>query len=224
MQTGIEAPPAPGDGRHLDDQLESIPGVASAEVTLPLDGPPVARVFLDGTRPTDEVRERVEALLGAAVPHRPDPLADPEAPRRRRSGLGRGLGEVIEAHGAEARPAHLIGASEHAPVVTHQLDLTRVAVVEAVEGVHVEVEDSFGNRTTAPVDESIDAAIVAAASDLLVLDAAWDVAIGESATEHGEVVIATGLRSDGVRVAGAACVEFGRPWAVARAVVDAFRG
>lgn len=229
MHTGIEAPPAPVDEPLLDDpnlgnQLESIPGVASAEVTLPVDGPPIARVFLDGTRPSDEVRERVQALLGSAVPQRPDPITDPEPSRRRRSGLGRGLGEVIEAHDAEGRPAHLVGSSDPAPIVVPRADLTRVAVVEAVDGVHVEVEDSLGNRTTAAVHGSIDAAIVEAVSDLLALDDTWDVALGESVTEHGEVVIATGRRSDGSRVAGAACIEFGRPWAVARALVDALRG
>lgn len=208
---------------QLDDQLESIPGVASAEVQLTDDGPPVARVFLDGTRSPSEVRDRVEALLGSVVPDRPDPSEDP-TPKRRRSGLGRGLGEVIESHDAQAQPAHLVGrapAVAPAPVVVPPAELTRVAVVETRDGVHVEVEDSLGKRSTAPVMESIDDAIAAAVADLLVLGTAWDVSVSQTATDHGDAVVATALGPDGRRVAGAALVEYGRPWAVARALVTA---
>lgn len=205
---------------QLDDQLESIPGVASAEVELPTDGPPVARVFLDGTRSAAEVRERVEALLGSMVPERPE-TSQPEPQRRKRSGLGRGLGEVIEAHDAEGQPAHLVGAAAPVPVLAPRIDLTRVAVVEAADGVHVEVEDTLGNRATARVAGSIDDAIVASVKDLLGVDASWDLDVSGTTTDHGEVVVATALHSDGRRSAGAACIDFGRPWAVARAMAAA---
>lgn len=205
---------------HLDDQLEAIPGVASAEVTLPIDGPPIARVFLDGTRSPSEVRERVEALLGAMVPHRPDLEDREEPPRRRRSGLGRGLGEVIEAHGAEARPAHLVGSAP-APVMIPRAQPLRVAVVEAGDGVHVEVEDSLGNRATAAVDQSIDDAIVRAVIEMVAPAGEWEVQVTDAGTDHGEVVVVTARAADGRRAAGAAVIEYGRPWAVARALVAA---
>ncbi len=205
---------------HLDDQLESIPGVASAEVSLPIDGPPIARVFLDGTRSPSEVRERVEALLGAVVPQRAEPSEPPEEPRRRRTGLGRGLGEVIEAHGAEARPAHLVGTPP-ATVMIPRPEPTRVAVVEAGDGVHVEVEDSLGNRARAVVEHSIDEAIVAAVTELVAPDGEWQVEVADAVTGHGEVVVVTARGSGGERLAGAACIEYGRPWAVARALVAA---
>ena len=208
---------------QLDGQLESIPGVASAEVELTDDGPPVARVFLDGTRSPAEVRDRVEALLGAVVPDRPDSSEEP-LPKRRRSGLGRGLGEVIESHDAQAQPAHLVGqppAMAPAPVILPPSELTRVAVVETRDGVQVEVEDSLGKRSTARVLESIDDAIVDAVGDLLALGSAWDVSVSQTATDHGDAVVATALGPDGRRTAGAALVEYGRPWAVARALVAA---
>ena len=54
--------------RDLKDELVAIPGVSDAEVTLVDNAPPVARVWLDGTRDGDEVRLRVEALLGRELP------------------------------------------------------------------------------------------------------------------------------------------------------------
>lgn len=207
---------------QLDDQLGSIPGVASAEVTLSIEGPPVARVFLDGTRSETEVRERVEALLGSGLPEHAEP--QPRLPKRKRGGLGRGLGEVIEAHDAETQPTHLVSSPVAPPLMIPAPELVRVAVVETGTGVHVEVEDSIGKRSTAVVDSSIDEAIVAAVFDIRSMDRAWDVAVSEAESPHGDVVVVTARSAGGVRVAGAACIEYGRPWALARALVAAIEG
>lgn len=198
---------------QLNDQLAAIPGVASAEVTLPDDdGPPVARVVLDGSRDPEEVRSRINALLGASLP--PVPEAIPVVGRRR-SGLGRGLGEVIEEQGADREPAHLRPATE--PVTA---DIVSVGVVETTDGVHVEVEDDAGNRRTHLVDASgsIDDAIIGAVEALLGIGHYVTITIADASTPEGDVVLATAVTATGTRTVGAAYVEFGRPWAVARAI------
>lgn len=200
---------------QLHDQLGEIPGVASAEISLRDDAPPLARVWLDGTQTADEVRERVQALLGSFVP----PTETP--PRKgRRSGLGRGLGDVIEADVGSPEPAHLV-PSEPTPVDAPRI--ARVGVVETAAGVHVEVEDSDGNRHTGAVgvDGSIDAALIDAMAPLLEIPADALVSIDDVVTAEGDVVLATIVSPDGERRIGAAYVEFGRPWALARAVAQA---
>lgn len=196
---------------QLNDQLAAIPGVAYAEVTLPDDGPPVARVVLDGSRDPEEVRSRINALLGASLP----PVPETIPAGRRRSGLGRGLGKVIEEQGADREPAHLRPATE--PIIA---EIVSVGVVETTDGVHVEVEDDAGNRRTHLVDASgsIDDAIVGAVEALLGIGQFATITIADATTSEGEVVLATAVTTTGTRTVGAAYVEFGRPWAVARAI------
>lgn len=86
---------------------------------------------------------------------------------------------------------------------------------------HVEVQDSAGNRSSAQVHGSIDEAIVSAVADLLGVGDEWGVSLSDTETDHGRVVVVTARNTEGERVAGAACIEFGRPWAVARALVEA---
>ena len=200
---------------QLHDQLGEIPGVASAEISLREDAPPLARVWLDGTRTADEVRERVQALLGSFVP-----TTDPPPRKARRSGLGRGLGDVIEADVGSPEPTHLL-PSESKP--TGRARIARVGVVETASGVHVEVEDADGNRHRGAVgvDGSIDAALVDAMAPLLDISADARVSIDDVVTDEGAVVLATIVSHDGERRIGAAYVEFGRPWALARAVAQA---
>ncbi len=197
---------------QLNDQLAAIPGVASAEVTLTDDGPPVARVVLDGSRDPEEVRSRINALLGSFVPSVAETVP---AVTRRRGGLGRGLGEVIEEQLADREPAHLRPAT--VPVTA---EIVSVGVVETTDGVHVEVEDDAGNRRTHLVEASgsIDDAIVGAVGALLDIGQYATITISDASTAEGEVVLATAVTATGTRTVGAAYVEFGRPWAVARAI------
>ena len=62
---------------------------------------PVARVFLDGSREPAEVRQKVNALLGPAVPDRG------RTQPKRRGGLGKGLGDVITEDAGQPAPAHI---------------------------------------------------------------------------------------------------------------------
>jgi hypothetical protein len=217
-----------GDGTKDDisDEVEAIPGVASAEVTFAEGRPPVARVWLDGTRDPEEVRLRVSALLGSHVPS-----GTPTDRPARRSGLGKGLSELIaEDHGPSGLP-HLNGGSTFIAVQPVMSTLARVGVVEMDASVVVEVEDALGTRAEAVVgdDASIDLAVIRAVRNLLEPGARPDdgdaVKIIDVDPSGGdEMVVVTVTHPDGRRSAGAAFVEFGRPWAVARACAQALRG
>ena len=203
---------------ELKDELLAIPGVASAQVTLDDGETPIARVWLDGTRDADEVRERINALLGATVPN-VDAQPLEERPPKRRTGLGRGLPDLID--GDDTMPNHLQGVSAAANPHT---GLHRVGIIESSAGVAVEVEDGVGIVRTVPVgpDGSIDAAVVEAVCSLIGVSDTRSVHISDLTTDEGELVVATARSEADERIAGAAFVDFGRPWAVARAVAQAF--
>lgn len=200
---------APREG--IDGQLEAIAGVASAEVTFRGDQAPVARVWLDGTEPAEEVRAKVNALLGSSVP-----VHLPGRQPGRRGGLGKNLAQVISEEDASG-PSHLVDAGS----VPSSKGIRRVAVVESESGVSVEVEDGKGNRFTQDLgdDGSIDLAVVTAVTSLLACGHV-DVVLQDVETPDGAAVLAS-VRAAESRTLGAAHVEYGRPWAVASAVVHA---
>ncbi len=140
-------------------------------------------------------------------------------PQRRRVGLGRRLDEVIETHDAHARPAHLVATSPPDESIEVGLVLN-VAVVETVDGVCVDVEGAEGTVVSVPVEGSLDDAVVRATVELLEVDPRWDVVVGGTSTRHGEVIVVTASDGRGATKAGAAPIEFARPWAIARAVAS----
>lgn len=202
--------------QELEDKLQAIPGVASAEVTIHDDDAPVARVFLDGTREHDEVRNRVNALLGASVPNRTAPTG------RRRGGLGKGLGELLGDESAEPAPAHINGASPR-PVAT---SLAKVGVVENERGVVVEIVDSLGTTESVPVgtEGSIDDAVIEGVRRLLGMSDSAYITVRDVDTGQGAMVVAAVTVDSGERFAGAAFIDYGRPWATANAVLRALAG
>lgn len=198
---------------NLRDELAALPGVASAEVTIPDDQRPIARVWLDGTKAGTEVRELVDVLLGRAVPPQPE---EADQTSRRRSGLGRGLDDLLPSDGPHPVPM------QFQPDAGQRSVIARVAVIETGRGVSVEVEDSKGRCATVPVgsDGSIDSAVVCAIREVLGLAEATDLHVEDLEATDGPLVVATAVQ-DNRRTAGAAFIEFGRPSAVARAVFQA---
>lgn len=126
----------------------------------------------------------------------------------------------MESYGDEPEPVHLRPRPER---VHGAVGIARVAVVETDHGVHVEVEDDAGNRRLHAVgsDGSIDAAVIAAIRGLIEVPDAAVITATDVATSDGEVVVATVTGPGIARAAGAAYVDFGRPWALARAVIQA---
>lgn len=205
-------------GYELKDELQAIPGVASAQVTLVDGEAPVARIWLDGSRDAEEVRDRINALLGSSVPRA---SIEPERPGpKRRSGLGRGLPDLLADE--DPVPSHINGTAGTPPGIS----LRRVGIVESVDGVAVEIENDDGEVLAMSVgtDGSIDSAVIDAVCSMLDVGDDMTIAISDVSTDEGELVIATASTDASDRYAGAAFVEFGRPWAVARAIVQAFSG
>jgi hypothetical protein len=197
--------------------LQAIPGVASAEVTIKDGTAPVARIWLDGSEDPEEVRDKVTALLGSHVPTK----VVPDRPLKR-SGLGRGLGDLLADPESDAVPPHINGGGS---ATRSDGTVERVAVVETEDGVHVEIEDAGGNRRSKRVgdDGSIDAAVLGAIRSLMGVAADVELAAADLLGADGELVVVTTIGPDGRRTAGAAFVDFGRPWALTRAATQALR-
>lgn len=194
----------------IKDELASIPGIEDLEITIREGKPPLARVWLDGSRSSEEVRERIDALLGSAIP-KPD-IVEPATPTRR-SGLGKGLDSLIPGAGDGAVPTHLRSRRE-----TRGTSIERVAVVEHASGITVEVEDGAGHRFVSDVgtDRSIDRAVLSAVRSMtgVPVEVTFDLGVTQVAGSRVLVVTAT---MDGRTSAGASVITFGRPFAVADA-------
>ncbi|MCL1601445.1 MAG: hypothetical protein M3112_07920 [Actinomycetia bacterium] len=200
---------------NLRADLDALPGVAAAEVTLDNDAIPTARVWLDGTLSGDDVRHLVDELVANSMPS--VVLPRQKAPRKR-TGLGRGLVELLPSAEAESVPTHLQG-----PASNRQL-IVGVAVIESVSGVTVEIESDERGVHSEPVadDGDIDKAVlrgvaaIVGASDDVRLDVTDVTSVG------GSVLLVSAFRNE-ARSVGAAFVEYGRPYAIARAGIAALR-
>jgi hypothetical protein len=199
--------------RDLRNELAAIPGVSDAEISVSEDNRRTAKVWLDGTRDSDEVRDRIDSLLGRSVPAGP---ADGDAPEKR-TGLGRGLETLLPDLPVEPVPAQL-RAAEHAQgtSIADVAAIDRVAVVETHGSIVVEVTDDAGNTFTSTVDSGgiIDDAVLQAIRQLF--EAADDafIEVVDVVSGRSDLVIVEASKGD-MRGVGAAHVEFGRPYAVA---------
>jgi len=198
---------------NLRDDLDALPGVEAAEVVLRDAETPVARVWLDGTRDSDEVRELVDALVGRSIP-------SVVLPRRRTSskriGLGRGLGDLIPSDEQNSPPGYLQPAAGHKPAVV------RVSVGESTRGVTVEIEDGTGTVHREPVgdDGDLDGAVIRCVVSVVSGSHGIQVDAVDMETADGPVVMVT-VKSDDRRAVGASFVEYGRPYALALAAFAA---
>lgn len=198
---------------EIKDELSSIPGISDVEITLRDGEPPLARVWLDGSLPGDEVQERIDALLGSAVPGIVPETVIPA----RRGGLGKGLDSLMPDADSDAIPSQLRGQGE-----SRGASIERAAVVEHGAGVSVEIEDGAGHVFSVDVDESgsIDRAVVAAVKAMT--GTSEDVLFDLGATDVAGAPVIVVTATYGTKIAaGAAVVTFGRPYALARAVRQA---
>lgn len=205
--------------RDLRDELAAIPGVSDAEITFTDDDRPTAKVWLDGTRDGDEVRSRIESLLGRLIPS----VGPNEPTQGKRSGLGRGLEVLLPDSALEPVPAQLrdeAGTGGAARDAVAPID--RVAVVETYGSVVVELEDRVGNLFTSTVGPggSIDGAVLDAVKQLVGASDDTVLAIIDVAIDRPDLVVAEAVSGD-ARGVGIAHVGFGRPYAVASAAYQA---
>ncbi len=131
---------------------------------------------------------------------------------KRRSGLGRGLSDLIPSDEPDSVPTHLQSDSGQRPTISV------VAIAETADAVIVEVEDSTGKRVSVPiVGDAVESAVVEATLALLGIDDPPSVRIDDHVTDDGDLVVVV-VKRGGDRAASAVFVECERPYAVARAV------
>lgn len=196
---------------ELREALTAIPGVASAEVTERDAGAPVVRLWLDGTRPGDEVQRDVDHVITLRG-YRPRPSET--VPTKR--GLGRGLETLLPVALEEAAPSHLERTG-----IGGVGGLAKLAIEESYHGVTVRAVGADGTEGSAEVvgegERGLLEAVTAAVGSLVGRRARL-VAVEERTLEGTPVVTVLVELADGSRLAGATVVAGGRPFTVGRAV------
>ncbi len=192
----------------------SLPGVASAEVTPRVGAPPFIRVWTDGSRPDADVQQAVERIALRDAPLREDTS-------RRRTGLGRSLGETLPAALAEPDPSHLAVDFDVARPSGY---FTKLAIEETSDGVEVRAIDDAGRESGAVVEQGADGLTRAVATAVALLRGfppPRGVAVNTRDVDGTTVVTVLIEMSSGTTLAGAAIVTGGLPFTVGRAVDSA---
>lgn len=213
LEIRIEEDPDAMTTRDLRNQFEDVSDGVDLELTLVDDETSPAQGWGRGAEDGEGTRGRVDALLGDHVPV----IEPPEVVPARRGGLGKGLDSLLPEVDDDRVPVQLKAPSE-----SRALSVQRVAVVESRDVVTVEIEDGAGNVHTAEVGSSgsIDDAVLEAAAALSGALTGVTLRVGELSIAGLHIVVVAAETEDR-RGAGACPVEFGRPFAVARATRQA---
>ena len=225
---------------ELRAALSVVPGVGSVEVTDTGDATPNVRVWLDGTRPAEDVQRDVDHVIGLkGYRRRPVPrsesaggsvataerttvtVAESAGPNGRR-GLGRGLDTLlpvaVESSGpAEARPGR--GRAE--------VRFARLAIEEGPRGVTVRAISAAGVEEAVFVQGEGERALleaVAMAVGGLRGRAPRLLGISDDDVAGVHVVTAVVELPEGTKAAGASILVGSRPFTVGRAVDQALSG
>ncbi len=227
------------DRPSLRDSLQAVAGVAGAEVDITDGTPTGVRIRLDPDADPEAVGEQVQRVLSAhgIRARMGGDAAEPPGPEPRRAAgppPPPGAGAVLALANAEgarrgAVPVafdHELPSPELPPVAG--ASLAGVAVEETRDGVVVTVTAADGRRESRRArwsDGGLEDAVVGAVAALAGRDPA-PALVGTRETEiEGTAAVVVMLeRLDGRRLAGAAVVEAGAPFALARAVWAALDG
>jgi len=209
--------PAGVRAARLEQLIGDIHGVTRVDVDIRDDGSPHIRVWLDGAVSSDDVGEEIQSVLASV--QAPTEAKD-EQPARR-SGLGRGLNELLAANG-ETQPLPHFGAQPQAtPVVAEPPKLVLVAVEESAGGIAVRVADSDRGIAMSPVEDtrSLNQAVTSAVARLREHRPTPRLEGVEVHKIAGESVLSVVLLLDGgEKAAGAEIVRGGLPFTLGRAV------
>jgi hypothetical protein len=211
---------------RLQNLVGDIRGVARVEVDIRDDGSPHIRVWLDGSVTSNSVGAEIQEILASVQPQ----PQKREQVSVRRSGLGRGLNELLAANGdvqplPHFQPAVQPGPEpEPEPVAVPRAHLALVAVEESAGGIAVRVADS--NRVVAfsPVEDtrSLNQAVTSAVARLRQHRPAPRLEGVEVREIGGEPTLTAVLLLDGGKKAvGAEIVRAGLPFTLGRAVWQA---
>lgn len=214
-----DASAAGGRVARLQQLVSDISGVNRVEVDLREDGSPHIRVWMDGSASNEDVGAEIQEILASI----PDSEEDTEEPPSRRSGLGRGLNELLAANGETQPLPHFAPAPEPEPdIATNPLaHLVLVAVEESAGGIAVRVADSDRGVAFSPVEDSrsLNQAVTSAVARLRQKRPSPRLEGVEVREIAGETVLTVVLLLDsGEKVSGAEIVRGGLPFTLGRAV------
>ncbi len=229
------------DRTSLRESLQEVAGVAGAEVDVTDGTPTGVRIRLDPEADRDAVGEQVQQVLSAhgiraRLGGADEEVEPPAAEPRRRAGPPPppGAGAVLALADAEGtRRGGVPVAFDHGepapglqPVAG--ASLAGVAVEETRDGVVVTVTAADGRREARRArwtDGGLEDAVVGAVAALAAQEPP-PVLVGtrEIDVEGTAAVVVVLERVNGRRLAGAAVVEAGAPFALARAVWAALEG
>ena len=209
MRVDLQRPAARGQRRI------ELRGVAGVEVDIRDDGSPHIRVWLDGAATSEQVGDEIQRILATA-----ESVAEARLPEPvRRGGLGRSLGELLEANGETAPlPLH---APAPVPQPASMRRLLLVAVEETAAGVSVRVADSERGVAFSPVEDpnSLNEAVTAAVGRLHDHRPVPQLEAVEVRDLAGESVLTVLLRlHDGQMLVGSEVVRGGLPFTLGKAV------
>jgi hypothetical protein len=211
---GVAGGEGPSAAR-LENLVGKLRGVSGVEVSIRDDGSPHFRVWLDGSASSEEVGDEIQRILAAV-----DPIAEPKSPERvRRSGLGRSLGELLEANG-DSTPL-LLHPQGSAARPASMRRLLLVAIEETAGGVSVRVADSDRGVAFAPVEEpdSLNEAVAAAVGQLHEFRPVPKLEAVEVRELAGQSVLTVLLRlEDGRTLVGSELILGGFPFTLGQAV------
>lgn len=193
----------------LRDSVRSIPGVASAEVSWGPDEEPLVRVWTDGTRPDDDVKNAVEvAVAKGGSDEVMDNRDDPD----------QNSNSMTPDASPEWMPASLSAAIE---VSSPTGRIARLAIEESAYCVEVTAIDDAGRSGAAVVgdgDDGLSEAIATAVARLRGVAEPASIRVDVRDVEGSDVVTAFIELSSGERVVGAAIVTGGQPFTLGRAI------
>lgn len=193
----------------LRDSVRSIPGVASAEVSLGPDEEPLVRVWTDGTRPNTDVQSAVEVAVATSTPD----VESIDHPT---------LGQNPDGSAPEAsagwNPEQLNAAIE---VASPTGRIAKLAIEESVDCVEVRAVDNAGRSGMAVVgdgDDGLSEAIALAVARLRGVEEPTSIRVDVRDVDGTDVVTALIDLSSGCRVVGAAIATGGQPFTLGRAI------
>jgi hypothetical protein len=194
---------------RLRESVRSIPGVASAEVSLGPDEEPLVRVWTDGSRPDADVQSAVELAVATSS-------SDVESGAR--FGLDRSPDRIMPSASLQWTPGPLNAAIEVAPPTGR---IARLAIEESVDCVEVRAVDDAGRSGTAVVgdgDDELSQAIAVAVARLRGLAEPTSIRVDVRDVDGSSVVTALIDLPSGDRVVGAAIATGGQPFTLGRAI------
>lgn len=218
---------------ELRRAVQSLQGVASVNVIPQSGASPIIQVWTDGSVPDADVQRSVERLVAAAdlSEEQPAYAATPSFDAvddlvaeqgKRRTGLGRSLGETLPSAFAEPEPSHL--AFEIAPHEPETSRFLKLAIEESSRGVDVRAIDNAGREAGATVGSGPDAMTIAVAEAVARLrgfPVPTHTATNTRDVDGTTVVTVLIELPGGRKAAGAAIVSGGLPFTVGQAVDSA---